>query len=127
MAKLRITGEFADASDDACRKLAEGQTKAGCGLTHEGVRGWLLRLGFNGGLRKRPGRGKRERAVKNFLAAAALDGELDAAVAHQALEVFVLLRIEIFDGFEFGFGPFERGLDGMFVDFFFGDRVFGEH
>lgn len=127
MAKLRITGEFADASDGASRKLAEGQAKAGCGLTHEGVWGLLMRLGFNGGVTKRPGRGKRERAVKNFLAAAALDGELGATVAHKALEVLVLLRIEIFGGLEFVFGAFERGLDGMFVDFFFGDCVFGEH
>lgn len=127
LAKLRVTGELADASDGASSELAEGKPNVGSGLAHEGLRELLMRLGFNDGSRKRPERGKRERALKNFLAAAAFDGELDAAVAHQILQVFVLLRVDVFGGLEFVFGAFERGHDGILVNFFFGDRIFGEH
>jgi hypothetical protein len=60
------------------------------------------------------------------LAAAAFDGELDAGVAHEALEVFVLLRIHVLGGGKFLLGLLERGFDGVLIDFLLGDRVFGE-
>ena len=37
------------------------------------------------------------------------------------------LRVDVFGGLEFVFGAFERGHDGILVNFFFGDRIFGEH
>ncbi len=41
--------------------------------------------------------------------------------------MFVLLRIHVLGGLELFLGALEGGLDGVFVNFFLGDRVLGEH
>ena len=58
--------------------------------------------------------------------AAAFDGELDARVAHEALQVLVFLRVEVAGLPELLLRALHGGLDGVHVDLFLGDGVLGE-
>ncbi len=48
-------------------------------------------------------------------------------MAHETLQVLVLLRVHVLGGLEFVFGALEGGFNGVDVDLFLGDRVLGEH
>ena len=64
---------------------------------------------------------------RSCLTTTTLHRQLSAGVAHEALQVLELLRIQILRLAELLLGALHRGFGDMLVDLFLGDSVFGQH
>lgn len=78
-----------------------------------------------GGQRKGPN--AETRTGRRDLSFTTFQIELDSTIAHEALEVLVFLRVHILRGLELFFGSLERFDDGLLIDLFQRDGVFGKN